>query len=48
MLRDVSIAAFLLALAVGVATPSAAQTTNGIISGIISDAQGGVLPASPA
>ena len=26
------------------ATPAMAQTTNGVISGIISDAQGGVLP----
>src|SRR5207237_7348565 len=27
-----------------VAVPATAQTTNGVISGIISDAQGGVLP----
>ena len=26
------------------ATPAMAQTTNGVIAGIISDAQGGVLP----
>jgi hypothetical protein len=43
MLRRVSIAALLLA-AIAAAAPVAAQTTNGVISGIISDAQGGVLP----
>ena len=43
MLRGVSIAALLFALIV-MAAPSMAQTTNGVISGIISDAQGGVLP----
>ena len=35
---------FAFAFAFGVATPAMAQTTNGVISGIISDAQGGVLP----
>src|SRR5215510_5944609 len=44
MLRRVSMAALLLALACGAAAPAIAQTTNGVISGIISDAQGGVLP----
>src|SRR5258706_836446 len=44
MLRRASIAALLFAFACGVATPSMAQTTNGVISGIINDAQGGVLP----
>jgi Carboxypeptidase regulatory-like domain/TonB dependent receptor-like, beta-barrel len=34
----------LLALTLGVPTPAAAQTTNGVISGIVSDAQGAVLP----
>jgi len=43
MLRRVSIAALLLA-AIAFAAPAAAQTTNGVISGIINDAQGGVLP----
>ncbi|HEY3161977.1 MAG TPA: carboxypeptidase-like regulatory domain-containing protein, partial [Vicinamibacterales bacterium] len=43
MLRGVSIAALLFAF-ISVATPAMAQTTNGVISGIISDAQGGVLP----
>src|SRR5438093_4728867 len=43
MLRRVSIAALLLALAC-MATPPMAQTTNGVIAGIVSDAQGGVLP----
>jgi len=43
MLRRVSIAALLFALIV-MAAPAMAQTTNGVISGIISDAQGGVLP----
>ena len=43
MLRRASIAALLFVFACGVATPMA-QTTNGVISGIISDAQGGVLP----
>src|SRR5258706_3145207 len=43
MLRGVSIAALLFAL-ISVAAPATAQTTNGVISGIISDAQGGVLP----
>src|SRR3954471_7400345 len=43
MLRRVSIAALLLALA-WMATPAMAQTTNGVIAGIVSDAQGGVLP----
>jgi len=42
MLRRVLIAALLLAF--GLATAAMAQTTNGVISGIISDAQGGVLP----
>jgi carboxypeptidase family protein len=43
MLRRASIAALLLALAC-MATPAMAQTTNGVIAGIVSDAQGGVLP----
>jgi hypothetical protein len=43
MLRRVSIAAMLFAL-IAAAVPAAAQTTNGVISGIVSDAQGGVLP----
>ena len=44
MLRRASIAALLFAFACGMATPAMAQTTNGVISGIINDAQGGVLP----
>src|SRR5258708_27293762 len=44
MLRRVSIAALLLAIVFGMATSAMAQTTTGIISGIITDAQGGVLP----
>src|SRR5437868_9566582 len=44
MLRRASIAALLLALAFGVASPAMAQTTTGVIAGIITDAQGGVLP----
>jgi hypothetical protein len=44
MLRRVSIAALVFAFACSVATTAMAQTTNGVISGIISDAQGGVLP----
>jgi hypothetical protein len=43
MVRRVSIAALLFAL-IAAAIPAAAQTTNGVISGIVSDAQGGVLP----
>jgi len=43
MARRVSIAALLFAL-IAAAIPAAAQTTNGVISGIVSDAQGGVLP----
>jgi hypothetical protein len=43
MLRRVSIAALLFAFAC-MATPAMAQTTTGVISGIITDAQGGVLP----
>src|SRR5215218_6836757 len=43
MLRRASITALVLALAF-MAAPADAQTTNGVISGIISDAQGGVLP----
>jgi Carboxypeptidase regulatory-like domain len=43
MFRRVSIAALLLTLAC-MATPAMAQTTNGVIAGIVSDAQGGVLP----
>jgi len=43
MWRRVSIAAVLFAFAAA-ALPAAAQTTNGVISGIVSDAQGGVLP----
>ncbi|MSO83649.1 MAG: carboxypeptidase regulatory-like domain-containing protein [Acidobacteria bacterium] len=44
MLRRASIAVLFLSLALGVATSAMAQATNGVISGIISDAQGGVLP----
>ncbi|PYR75507.1 MAG: hypothetical protein DMF87_20375 [Acidobacteria bacterium] len=43
MWRPVSLAALFLAL-ISLAVPAAAQTTNGVISGIVSDAQGGVLP----
>src|SRR5438067_11438430 len=43
MLRRVSIAALLFSI-IAVAVPAHAQTTNGVISGIVSDAQGGVLP----
>src|SRR5262249_6552679 len=43
MLRRVFIAALLFAPAF-VAPAAMAQTTNGVIAGIISDAQGGVLP----
>src|SRR5438552_12620217 len=43
MFRRVSIAALLFA-SIAAAIPAAAQTTNGVISGIVSDAQGGVLP----
>jgi hypothetical protein len=43
MLRRVFTAALLFALAF-VAPSATAQTTNGVIAGIISDAQGGVLP----
>jgi len=43
MLRRVLTAALLVALAF-ISPPAMAQTTNGVISGIISDAQGGVLP----
>ncbi len=43
MLRRASIAALIIAFAM-MATPAMAQTTNGVISGIASDAQGGVLP----
>jgi hypothetical protein len=43
MVRRVSIAALLVGL-IAAASPAAAQTTNGVISGIVSDAQGGVLP----
>src|SRR5262245_47450036 len=43
MVRRVSIAALLFAL-IAAAMPAAAQTTNGVISGIVNDAQGGVLP----
>ena len=42
-MRPVSLAALFLAL-ISLAVPAAAQTTNGVISGIVSDAQGGVLP----
>jgi hypothetical protein len=44
MLRQVSMTALLFTLCCGAAAPSVAQTTNGVIAGIISDAQGGVLP----
>src|SRR4026208_612680 len=43
MVRRVSIAALCFAR-IAAAIPAAAQTTNGVISGIVSDAQGGVLP----
>jgi len=43
MLRRVLVTALLFVLAFA-AAPAMAQTTNGVISGIISDAQGGVLP----
>ena len=43
MLRRVSIAALIFAV-IAAAAPAVAQTTNGVISGIVSDAQGGVLP----
>src|SRR5436190_7754924 len=43
MLRRVLVTALLFVLALA-AAPAMAQTTNGVISGIISDAQGGVLP----
>jgi hypothetical protein len=44
MFRRAWIAALLMACAIGIAIPAAAQTTNGVIAGVISDAQGGVLP----
>jgi hypothetical protein len=44
MLRRASIPYVILAFILGSATTATAQTTNGVISGIISDAQGGVLP----
>ena len=44
MLRRASTAALFLALAFSLVAQAMAQTTNGVISGIISDAQGGVLP----
>jgi hypothetical protein len=43
MLRGVSIAA-LMAAFIAAAMPADARTTNGVISGIVNDAQGGVLP----
>src|ERR1041385_9207020 len=43
MSRQVSLGALVLAL-ISLAVPVTAQTTNGVISGIVSDAQGGVLP----
>ena len=43
MLRRVFLTALLFVLALG-AAPTMAQTTTGVISGIIADAQGGVLP----
>jgi len=43
MVRRASIVALLFAL-IAAALPAAAQTTNGVISGIVTDAQGGVLP----
>ena len=42
-MRPVSLGALVLAL-FSLAAAAAAQTTNGVISGIVSDAQGGVLP----
>jgi len=44
MRRRGSIAVWLFLVVCAVTTSAAAQTTNGVISGIISDAQGGVLP----
>jgi hypothetical protein len=38
------LATMLLAVVLGAPTATSAQTTNGVISGIISDAQGAVLP----
>ena len=42
-MRRVSLGVIFLAL-LSLAAPAAAQTTNGVIAGIVSDAQGGVLP----
>src|ERR1051325_6712665 len=42
-MRPVSLAVLVLAL-ISLAVPATAQTTNGVIAGIVSDAQGGVLP----
>src|SRR4051812_36692132 len=44
MLRRVTIALLFALACVIAATPAIAQTTNGVISGTITDAQGGVLP----
>jgi len=43
MWRPVSLGVLFIAL-ISLAAPAAAQTTNGVISGIVNDAQGGVLP----
>src|SRR5882672_9327142 len=43
MSRLVSLGALVFAL-ISLSVPATAQTTNGVISGIVSDAQGGVLP----
>ncbi len=42
--RRTPFALLLLAFALGFAVPAAAQTTSGVIVGMVSDAQGGVLP----
>ena len=44
MLPRGSIAALLFAFSLGLAAAATAQTTTGIISGIVVDAQSGVLP----
>jgi len=44
MLRRASVTALILTLALAWAGSAMAQTTTGVISGIITDAQGGVLP----
>ena len=44
VLMTAAVLALALALCLSAATSAMAQTTNGVISGIVSDAQGGVLP----